>query len=103
MTHAALSESARMIYDSVVEFSEGSGGALRARVMRDKPGQIDERSWQQVLAMAWPLAAVSEEHGGLGLGLDAVAALAEGTGRMLLPEPLLSNLAGAAMLSNCAS
>lgn len=101
MTHAALSESARMIYDSALEFSEGSGGALRARVMRDKPGQLDERSWQQVLAMGWPLAGVDEAHGGLGLGLDAMAALAEGTGRMLLPEPLLSNLAGAAMLSAC--
>lgn len=103
MTHAALSDSARMIYDSALEFSEGSGGALRARVMRDKPGQLDERSWQQVLAMGWPLAAVDEAHGGLGLGLDAVAALAEGTGRMLLPEPLLGGVCAAAMLSACGS
>ncbi len=102
MTHAALTESARMILDSAIEFAEGSGGALRARVMRDKFTQLDRRTWQQILGLGWPLVAVAEEHGGLALGLDCVAALAEGTARMLLPEPLMANVVGAALLSACA-
>lgn len=103
MTHAALSESARMILDSALEFAEGSGGALRARAMRDKFAQLDQRTWQQIVGLGWPLVAVAEEHGGLNLGLDAMAALAEGTSRMLLPEPLLTNMVGAALLSACDS
>jgi alkylation response protein AidB-like acyl-CoA dehydrogenase len=102
MSHAGLTESARMILDSAIEFAEGSGGPLRARAMRDKPGQLDRRTWQQILGLGWPLVAVAEEHGGLALGLDCVAALAEGTSRMLLPEPLLANVVGAALLSACA-
>lgn len=103
MTHAAMTESARMILDSAIEFAEGSGGALRARVMRDKFTQLDRRTWQQILGLGWPLVAVAEEHGGLALGLDCMAALAEGTSRMLLPEPLMANVVGAALLSACAA
>ena len=103
MTHAALTESARMILDSAIEFAEGSGGALRARVMRDKFTQLDRRTWQQILGLGWPLVAVAEEHGGLALGMDCMAALAEGTSRMLLPEPLMANVVGAALLSACAA
>ncbi|MDB5797669.1 MAG: hypothetical protein JWP36_1571 [Paucimonas sp.] len=101
MTHAALSESARMILDSAVEFAEGSGGMLRARVMREKVGQLDARTWKQILGLGWPLVCVAEDRGGLALGLDAVAALAEGTSRMLLPEPLASNVVAAGLLSDC--
>jgi alkylation response protein AidB-like acyl-CoA dehydrogenase len=103
MTHAALSDSARMIYDSAREFAEGSGGPLRARAMRERSGELDRRTWNLVLEMGWPLAAVAESHGGLGLGLDALAALAEGTSRMLLPEPLLSCIVASGLLSACAS
>lgn len=46
--------------------------------------------WETIVALGWTGLAVPVEHGGLGLGVVDLVALAEITGRWVLPAPFLS-------------
>jgi alkylation response protein AidB-like acyl-CoA dehydrogenase len=66
---------------------------LRAvrRVLDD--GRLwDEPLWRQVAALGWLGAAIPEEYGGLGLGGDTLAVIAEELGRALAPLPLSASI-----------
>jgi alkylation response protein AidB-like acyl-CoA dehydrogenase len=47
--------------------------------------------WQAMAELGWTGVAIPEEHGGLGLGLDAYATIASALGRNLVVSPLLSS------------
>ena len=57
---------------------------------------VDERAdrrqlWQSAADLGWMALAVPEEHGGVGAGIMAMAALQEELGRALAPLPFLSS------------
>lgn len=49
----------------------------------------DGALWDQMVELGWPALTISEEHGGLGLGMGEQSVLFEEMGRLLTPSPLL--------------
>jgi alkylation response protein AidB-like acyl-CoA dehydrogenase len=61
----------------------------------------DDALWQELVELGWPGIAVAEEHGGQGLGLVELAALAEELGYACAATPFLPTAAVAAVISAC--
>jgi acyl-CoA dehydrogenase len=53
-------------------------------------GKQADDLWAAMVALDWPVLAVPEEHGGVGLGQVELAVVAEELGRVLAPAPFLS-------------
>ena len=102
MSSSAMTNNARMIADSAVQFAAGSGGVARARAVRDKGPHVDWPIWRQIAELGWLGIMVPEARGGLGLAAHDMCALLEGVGRVLLPEPLVPSIASAGLLGECA-
>ncbi len=62
----------------------------RLRALRGKDPGYDRDVWVKLVEAGWTGVLVAEQHGGLGLGLDAACAIAEQVGRHPLPEPYLA-------------
>lgn len=58
----------------------------------EREGWYDPAAWRDMSELGWPLVAVPEHAGGLGLGLVAAAAIQEEIGRAACPTPLSSTL-----------
>src|SRR5271170_2848080 len=54
-------------------------------------GTTDEALWRELCELGWPGIAISEEHGGQGLGTIELAILCEELGRALAPVPFLAS------------
>jgi|SRR5829696_1926609 len=48
--------------------------------------------WATMVDLSWPALAISEEHGGLGMGFVEVAIVAEELGRAVVPSPFLATV-----------
>jgi alkylation response protein AidB-like acyl-CoA dehydrogenase len=103
MDKASISETARLVADSAFSFAKNSKGVQRARAMRDKPPDLDLNVWHKISELGWIGVRAAEQHGGLGLNADAVAALLESIGKMIVPEPVVPAIAAASLLSECAT
>jgi alkylation response protein AidB-like acyl-CoA dehydrogenase len=64
-------------------------------------GSYDETLWRELAALGWPGIAVSEEHGGQGLGAIALAVLLEELGYACAATPLLATATAAAVIDAC--
>lgn len=62
------------------------------RTVLEGGSSFDRDSWNAVVEMGWPAAAVAEEHGGLGLGYLELCVLAEEFGASLVPVPFVSSV-----------
>jgi alkylation response protein AidB-like acyl-CoA dehydrogenase len=67
---------------------------VRRLALEDERGFTDEQ-WQAIAELGWPALVVSEDDGGLGLGVVELAVLMEQLGYALAPTPLLSSIAAA--------
>jgi alkylation response protein AidB-like acyl-CoA dehydrogenase len=63
----------------------------------------DEALWREFSELGWPGVAVSEQHGGGGLGYVELAALLEESGYALVNGPLLGAVMCAAAIAECGS
>jgi len=70
---------------------------------QQREGWFDPAAWQEMTELGWPLIAVPEEAGGLGLGLVAATAIAEEIGRAACPTPLSSTLMASFVLRAAAA
>ena len=61
-------------------------------------GEYDEALWQELVELGWPGIAVSEEHGGQGLGAVELAVLAEELGYACAATPLITTATAAAVI-----
>ncbi len=68
----------------------GTGPARQA--MAEGAPAMDAALWAEIAALGWTAARVPEAHGGLGLGLEEVAQLADAAGGTLAHVPLISTL-----------
>ncbi len=62
--------------------------AVRAQV---ESGGFDEALWKEICELGWAGIAISEEHGGQGLGMVELVILCEELGYAVAPTPFLSN------------
>jgi alkylation response protein AidB-like acyl-CoA dehydrogenase len=70
----------------------------RAREVAVADRKIDEVLWAAVCEQGWPLIAVPEESGGIGLGFVELAVLAEAAGKHAAPVPVVSTALAAQAL-----
>lgn len=63
----------------------------------------DEALWTEVSELGWPGIAISEEHGGQGLGTVELVVLCEELGYACAPLPFLSNAAAGLILEGAGS
>ncbi len=82
-----LNETEEMIRSSAREFLEREAGPKLVR------GGVDStiEFWHQVSEMGWPGLAISDVHGGAGMGLDSLGVLAEQWGAYLAKGPLFES------------
>ncbi|MGH9137564.1 MAG: acyl-CoA dehydrogenase family protein [Acidimicrobiales bacterium] len=68
--------------------------SARVRTVVDEPDgdRVDVGLWKAMLDQGWPLAAVPESAGGLGLGWVEAAVLLERVGAYVAPAPVLGTL-----------
>src|SRR5918998_3177802 len=78
-------------------------GPGRVRGLLETETAHDDRLWQAIADQGWTGLLVAEEHGGLGLGLVEMAAVAEEMGRACLPGAFLSTLFAAALVERAGS
>jgi alkylation response protein AidB-like acyl-CoA dehydrogenase len=65
--------------------------------------RYDEQLWGELVELGWPGIAVSEEYGGQGLGMVALAVLLEEVGYACAATPLLATATAAAVIDTCSS
>ncbi len=61
-------------------------------------GEYDQALWQELVELGWPGIAVSDEHGGQGLGAVELAVLAEELGFACAATPLITTATAAAVI-----
>ncbi len=66
-------------------------------------GEYNAALWSELVELGWPGIAVSEEHGGQGLGAVALAVLLEELGYACAATPLLSTATAASVIDACGS
>ena len=98
-----LSKPQKLLKDSARAFLARECKASRVRELMDNDTAHDEQLWQAMAEQGWTGLVIPEEHGGLGLGLVEMAAVAEEMGRACLPGAFLSNFTAAALIERAGS
>jgi alkylation response protein AidB-like acyl-CoA dehydrogenase len=91
-----------MMQQSARTFLAGECRTARVRRLMASDTAFDPELWSAVAEQGWLGIIIDEAHGGLGLGLVELAAVAEEMGRACLPGPYLATLWAAATLQACA-
>jgi alkylation response protein AidB-like acyl-CoA dehydrogenase len=65
--------------------------------------RFDERLWRELCELGWPGIAISEEHGGQGLGLVELSTLCEELGRTVAPVPMLPSVLASTVIQHAGS
>lgn len=92
-SHAQIAEMLAAIEESAEKFLSERGGLALPRRLRAGPDttlphmEFEAAHWAEMAALGWLGILVPEAQGGLGLAVDAAAALARRVGRWLAPEP----------------
>jgi alkylation response protein AidB-like acyl-CoA dehydrogenase len=66
-------------------------------------GTVDELLWSELSELGWPGIAISEDHGGQGLGQIELSILSEELGRALAPVPFLPSALAATVIEQAGS
>src|SRR4051794_2569901 len=66
-------------------------------------GRTDDELWRELSELGWPGIAVSEEHGGQGLGTVELAILCEELGRSVATVPFLPTVLAATLIEHAGS
>jgi alkylation response protein AidB-like acyl-CoA dehydrogenase len=62
--------------------------------------RMDTELWRELCELGWPGIAISEEHGGQGLGTIELSILCEELGRSLAPVPYLPSVMAASVIEH---
>jgi alkylation response protein AidB-like acyl-CoA dehydrogenase len=66
-------------------------------------GTTDAALWKELCELGWPGIAISEEHGGQGLGTIELSILCEELGRVVAPVPFLASAMAACVIERAGS
>ena len=98
-----LSKPQKLLKDSARAFLARECKASRVRGLMETDSAHDKQLWQAIAEQGWTGLVIPEEHGGLGLGLVEMAAVAEEMGRACLPGAFLSTFTAAALIERAGS
>jgi alkylation response protein AidB-like acyl-CoA dehydrogenase len=98
-----LSKPQKLLKDSAREFLSRQCKPERVRELMATETSDDRQLWEAMADQGWTGLIISEEYGGLGLGVLEAAMVAEEMGRACLPGPFISNLFGTALIEMAAS
>src|SRR5687768_6242576 len=93
-----LSKPQKLLKESARALLARECGPGRVRELMETETAHDEGLWRALAEQGWTGLCVPEAHGGLGLGLVEMAAVAEEMGRACLPGAFLSTLTAAALV-----
>jgi alkylation response protein AidB-like acyl-CoA dehydrogenase len=93
-----LSKPQKLLKESAREFLARECQPQRVRSLMETETAHDDGLWRAIADQGWTGLLIPEEHGGLGLGLVEMAAVAEEMGRACLPGAFLSTLLAAALI-----
>src|SRR5215210_9156317 len=94
-----LSKPQKLLKESARAFFARECGPERVRELMETETAHDDGLWRAIADQGWTGLLVAEEHGGLGLGLVELAAVAEEMGRACLPGAFLSTLLAGALIA----
>jgi alkylation response protein AidB-like acyl-CoA dehydrogenase len=75
----------------------------RVRELAESESPYDETIWKEMCELGWPGIAISEEHGGQGLGVVELVILQEELGYGCAPSPMVSNAYAGALIEAAGS
>jgi alkylation response protein AidB-like acyl-CoA dehydrogenase len=75
----------------------------KVRELAESDNPYDDDLWRQISELGWPGIAISEEHGGLGLGTVELVILQEELGYALAPTPFIANAYAGALIQTAGS
>jgi alkylation response protein AidB-like acyl-CoA dehydrogenase len=85
-----LSDDQLALRDGARELLDYLADPARVRGVVDVGGGLDAQLWKAMAEHGWPGVAITEDLGGLGLGMVEVAVLLEEVGRHAAPAPVAS-------------
>src|SRR5262245_35145780 len=97
--NVSISEEQTMLQDSVRKFVQNEVPLTRVRALADEPKGLNDELWTRLSEQGWLGILVAEEHGGLGMGVEELAVVAEELGRGIVPGPFLSTTLVAKLIS----
>ena len=75
----------------------------KVRELAESESPYDDGLWGEICDLGWAGIALSEEHGGQGLGAVEAVILAEEMGYALAPSPWISNLSAGILIEGAGS
>lgn len=93
-----LSKPQKLLKDSARGFLARECKPERVRELMASDTAHDNQLWQAIADQGWTGLLIAEEHGGLGLGMVELAAVAEEMGRACLPGAFISTLMASALI-----
>jgi alkylation response protein AidB-like acyl-CoA dehydrogenase len=95
-------EHAELLRESVADFVARGTDIARVRALRGETPEYDRAIWRQMAQLGWLGISIPEAYGGMSLGLEETAIVAEGLARALLPEPYTASsvLAGGVLANS---
>ena len=88
--------------DSARDLLSRNAAVARLRRLSDAQAGFDPTAWQEIANAGWLGVLVSEDDGGLGLGLQEMSAIAQEVGQALFPEPYIAGAVQVAtVLTGC--
>ncbi len=87
-----------LLKDSAEDFFKRSLDIGRLRALREQGASFDRQQWLTIAELGWLSVAISEEAGGLGLGVRGAATISREFGKVAAPEPLIETAVAAATL-----
>ena len=93
----------REIKSTAHEFISSRFKPEKVRELAEGDTPYDDAIWKEMCELGWPGIAISEEHGGQGLGVVELVILQEELGYALAPSPMISNAYAGATIESAGS
>jgi alkylation response protein AidB-like acyl-CoA dehydrogenase len=97
--NVTISEEQSMLQDSARKFVQNEIPLERVRKLASEPKGLNDELWTKMAEQGWLGILIPEEHGGLGMGVQELAVVAEELGRGVVPGPFLSTVLVAHLIS----
>jgi alkylation response protein AidB-like acyl-CoA dehydrogenase len=93
----------REIKSTAHELIAARFGPEKVRELAESDNPYDDAIWNEMCELGWPGIAISEEHGGQGLGIVELVILQEELGYACAPSPMISNAYAGAVIEAAGS